>query len=311
MSQQPHQPHHMLQVHLIVFRGLPGSGKSFLCECLMKILKTTMLESNSNRVQTKLMMIKLSRDGLRNEIFPNSIGGPNFSDFEKNLVDEWIRTSIEYFVKSFMFQLLNEMNGSEFEHDSKKENLSNNNYELYIFIDGMCLSTLQSVKQFEHVLSKLHQEFSSLIPVDHHPFKDSSHQTTLSDDSVTLKTYFYCIQVERDEMKCRESIALQLNCHPAQHSRDYDKVKQNFESLPTEWLCENSLENSNNTKTTMTTMTTRNHLLGDEERSMNDSPLNRHNHSSKFIIYFNNDIEVSIQFKIDLLVHWILQQHEE
>ncbi|KAG2392799.1 hypothetical protein C9374_011524 [Naegleria lovaniensis] len=53
-----------------------------------------------------------------------------------------------------------------------------------------------------------------------------------------LQTSFCCIQVERDELKCRESIALQMSNHPAQHSRDYDKVKQTFESVPSEWLCE-------------------------------------------------------------------------
>jgi len=60
-----------MQGELIIFRGLPGSGKSYIIKMLIQKMENVKI---------------LSRDDLRNIIIPH----PSFSEKEKKLIDEII-----------------------------------------------------------------------------------------------------------------------------------------------------------------------------------------------------------------------------
>ena len=160
------------QNKLIALRGLPGSGKSFLCQALIHQLNEHFTNNNAQEHPT---IVKFSRDELRNTILPL---GPTFSSSEKKMIDDWIRNSIGFFM--------------------------NSDCRYCFFLDGMCLSSLESV-----------QHFASL---------------TCSCDEFSLD--FYLIEVTRDETECRRSIEDQRSTHLAK-DRDYDKVKQSFEKVLT------------------------------------------------------------------------------
>ncbi|KAF0981251.1 hypothetical protein FDP41_013039 [Naegleria fowleri] len=295
---------------LIIFRGISGSGKTHICDELMKKFVSNPLPSsdeedqdeenrqhhenqktpfskddseknNEDSSQPPLRnVIKLSRDDLRESLFPKFIGGPTFSEQEERIVDEWIKRSVRYFF---------------YQHSRKNYVLSNEDPVLYVFVDGMCLNGIESVKCFEklckgifskdekgqingndlktsHVMEMVEMVTTMNLPSPPMSSDDENEQNekgeklfdviNLIKDSAQPQmtknstrgdtsnlgskpqnnglpphqlASFYCIEVERDESKCKDAISNQSQVHPAGYSRDYEKTKQRFKRMDEEY----------------------------------------------------------------------------
>ncbi|EFC41964.1 predicted protein [Naegleria gruberi] len=188
-------------------------------------------------------VMKLSRDDLRANLFPDFVT-PTFSQEEEMMIDEWIKRTVRYF----------------FHHHNNSKNKDD---VLYVFVDGMCLNSNESVKSFETLCKGIGvdekgedetvKEIVQLTTTMDLPGIQSSNNTgaQVPDDHVSCEKLtrvineqlinveskikklasFYCVEVERDESDCKEAIEEMKDSHPAKQSRNYDKTKQEFTRL--------------------------------------------------------------------------------